>query len=149
MTGKDAGATIAATLDAGARDAGTAAPAGGEGDYDALIADAKQAIAKERWGTALKSYKKALAIKPDSNEAKMGLGIALVLSDTGYRDAVPLLKESVKIEPGNAQAWLALGMAYQNMGRNTEARGPYLEFLKLMPRGATSDDVRASLESLK
>lgn len=149
---KDAGAGVAVAVDAGVKGAGAkdGGPAGtGGGDYDALIADAKKAIQKERWTTALKAYKQALALQPDSPEAKTGLGIALVLSDTNYRDALPLLKESVRGDPTNPQAWLALGMAFQNLGRNAEARTPYFEFLKLKPHGATSDDVRAALEQLK
>jgi CheY-like chemotaxis protein len=150
----DAGApAVAALVDAGAPDAGRARvpmdAGGGEGDYERLIGDAKRAIQHERWGVALRAYRQALGLKPDSHEAKTGLGIALVLSDTGYRDAVPLLKESVKIEPSNAQAWLALGMAFQNMGRNNEARTPYLEYLKLKPNGSMADEVRASLGQLK
>jgi len=73
----------------------------------------------------------------------------MVLSDRGYREAVPLLKESVKTDPLNAQAWLALGLAFQNMGRNNEAKAPYNTYLKLKPTGAMADEVRAALEQLK
>ena len=154
----------AGAADAGAKDAGrgevfdagntpalpaTDGGASGETDYERLIADAKKAISKERWGTALKAYKQALLIQPDSHEAKTGLGISMVLSDTGYREAVPLLKESVQTDANNAQAWLALGMAFQNMGRNAEAKVPYQKYLRLKPTGSMADEVRAALEQLK
>jgi len=126
-------------------DAGAPLVASAEGDYETLITDAKKAIARERWGTALKAYKQALALQPDSHEAKTGVGIAMVLSDTNYREAVPLLKESVATDGTNAQAWLALGMALQNMNRLNEAKGPYQQYLKLKPTGTMADEVRAAL----
>ncbi len=153
---KDAGRTVDAGMaDAGILfvDAGTRAPVSdagtGAGDYEKLIADAKSAIQKERWGVALRAYKQALVLDPQSHEAKTGLGISMVLSDTGYRDAVPLLKESVAIDGSNASAWLALGMAFQNMGRNNEARAPYRRYLKLKPTGTMADEVRAALGQLE
>ncbi len=136
-------------VDAGSRWAAASDGGTGEGDYEKLIADAKKAIQKERWGTALKAYKQALELQPDSHEAKTGLGISMVLSDTGYRDAVPLLKESVAADAANPQAWLALGMAFQNMGRTNEARAPYQQYLKLKPTGSMADEVRAALGQLK
>jgi len=49
---------------------GLGAGTGGEGGYETLLADAKKAIQRERWATALKAYKQALVLKPDSHEAK-------------------------------------------------------------------------------
>jgi len=63
--------------------------------------------------------------------------------------AVPLLKDGVRDDPANAQAWLALGMAYQNIGQDRAAKQPYQEYLKLKPKGATSDEIRAALEAMK
>jgi Flp pilus assembly protein TadD len=79
----------------------------------------------------------------------MGLGIALVMSETGFKEAVPLLNAGVKNNPTNAQAWLALGMAYQNIGQDAAAKGPYTEYLKLQPKGTTSDEVREALKAMK
>jgi len=54
-------------------------------------------------------YRKALKTNPESDEAKMGLGIALVMSETGFKEAVPLLNAGVKTNPskcaGLARAW--------------------------------------------
>ncbi len=144
----DAG-VVPVVVDAGTVDAGAPLVAAAEGEYEALLAEAKKAIARERWVTALKAYKQALAIQPGSLEAKTGLGISMVLSDTAYREAVPLLKESVASDATNAQAWLALGMAFQNLGRNNEAKGPYQQYLKLRPSGTMADEVRAALGQLK
>jgi Flp pilus assembly protein TadD len=157
---KDAGAAVAvapvAVKDAGTSlavaparpDAGTGAPTIGQ-SLETLLAEAKVAIAKQRWRSAMDSYRKALKESPESDEAKTGLGIALVMSETGYREAVPLLNAGVKTDPKNAQAWLALGLAYQNIGQDTQAKKPYSEYLKLQPKGPTSDEVRAALQAMK
>jgi Flp pilus assembly protein TadD len=72
----------------------------------------------------------------------------LVFSDTGYNQAIPYLKETVRNDPGNAQAWLALGMAYQNVERPAEAKGPYQQYLRLKPNGAMADEVRKTLQAM-
>jgi len=147
---KDAGAAVVVAPVAAPPDAGTQqvaiAPAG---DFDALLSDAKLAVQKQRWGKATDAFRKALKLNPESGEAKTGLGIALVMGETGFKEAVPLLKDGVKTDPANAQAWLALGMAYQNLGQDKSAKQPYLEYLKLKPKGATSDEIRMALEQMK
>jgi Flp pilus assembly protein TadD len=162
----DAGASVAvATVDAGAKVAVTATDGGAKvaavaanpgaspqvtaADFDAVLSDAKLQVQKQRWRSAMDAYRKALKLKPESGEAKTGLGISLVMSETGFKEAVPLLKDGVKDDPSNAQAWLALGMAYQNMGQDRSAKQPYMEYLKLKPKGATSDEIRAALEQMK
>lgn len=152
----DAGAPVARAekVDAGSpiavapADAGPKSPAASD-ELEQVLTDARNAISSKRWTTAMKRYKRALELQPESKEAKTGLGITLVMSESGYREAVPLLKEAVKSEPKNAQAWLALGMAFQNIGKDESARGPYVEYLKLRPSGATSDEVRAALDAMK
>ena len=111
--------------------------------------EAKVAIQKSKWKGAIEGYRQALELKPDAKVAKTGLGIALVMSETGFKEAVPLLQDGVKTERANAQAWLALGMAFQNLGNDREAKGPYQKYLKLKPNGAMADEVRAALDQLK
>ncbi len=149
----DAGVKVAEVADAGVKVAAAPADAGagaaGVNDFDALLTDAKLAIQKGRWRTAMVAYKKAVGLQPDSPEAREGLGIAMVMSDSSYRDAIPLLQEAAKSDPKNAQVWLALGLALQNSNREREAKGPYTEYLRLKPTGQTADEIRAALEELK
>jgi Flp pilus assembly protein TadD len=70
------------------------------------------------------------------------------MSDMGYKEAIPYLKDAVKDDSTNAPAWLALGIAYQNLGQDTAAKQPYREFLKLRPKGAQADEVRAALQAI-
>ncbi len=141
----DAGTPVVAAPVAAVVDAGAPTAPSGEGELDTALSEAKLAIQNEKWKSATASFRKALAISPESAEAKSGLGISLVMSETGFREALPLLEDAVKVERTNAQAWLALGMAYQNVGRMAQSRKPFQEYLKLKPRGATSDEVRSIL----
>ncbi|MHB8877404.1 MAG: response regulator [Myxococcaceae bacterium] len=123
------------------------APADPEAEYARLVKQAKGAIQGERFKTAVATYRRALALKPDSPECKAGLGISLVMSDMGYREAVNLLVVAVKADDKNAQAWLALGMAYQNTGRDGLAWGPYKKYLFLAPTGPSAGEIRAMLKA--
>jgi hypothetical protein len=145
---KDAGTTVA--LNPAAGDAGVAvAAAAVDSEFEKLINQGKLAIEKERWTWALGAYRKAVKLKPEDQAARIGLGIAQVMNDSNYKEAVPLLQEGVKTDRTNAHAWLALGVAYSNLGRDKESKEPYSEYLKLKPTGPTADEVRSVLKSIK
>ncbi|MBL8918537.1 MAG: response regulator [Myxococcaceae bacterium] len=143
---KDAGVpTMVATADAGV------APAGGtltDAEFATLLEEGKGAIVAEKWGKAVQTYRKATKDRPTDPEARTGLGISLVFSETGFREAIPHLKEATKVDPSNARAWLALGIALQNLGRDAEAKQPYRKFLELNPKGAQADEVRMALQAI-
>jgi CheY-like chemotaxis protein len=112
---------------------------------------AKRAADGEQFKRAAVEFRRALQSRPQSIEAKAGLGIALVRSDpeaAGYAEAMWLLQESLDSDGSNAQAWLALGMAYQFTRRDDQAVVAYKKFLELEPQGASSAEVRAMLEQL-
>ena len=159
---KDAGVAIA-VIDAGLKDAGTAAVVkdAGVAARDAgitalsddaaltkLVDSAKAALVGQKYRKAVQLYRDALKLSPDDGTLRTGLGIALVMSDLGYKEAIPYLKDAVKDDATNSQAWLALGIALQNLGRDAEAKGPYREFLKLKPHGSQADEVRAALQGI-
>ncbi len=112
----------------------------------------QRAIDRERFKAAAAEFRKALKIRPDSSEAKAGLGIALVRSDpaaAGYAEAMKVLEDALQAEGSNAQAWLALGMAYQFSRRDDRAVIAYKKFLELDPQGSSSSEVRAMLQQLE
>lgn len=134
-------------------DAPSAVPAD-QGD-DALdeasrlaVEQAEAAFQSERYRQAVPLLRKAALVNPGELALKTHLGVALVMSDLGYREAIPLLTEGVKANPLDARAWLALGIAYQNIGRDKEAKAPYTEYLKLMPTGSQANEVRAILKAI-
>lgn len=122
-----------------------------EAEYAALVKSAKVAIQGERYGTAIKGFRSALKLKPDSVEAKAGLGIALVngsSSDGALREATRVLQEAVRAEESNSRAWLALGMAYQFTGEDGKAVSAYKKYLLLEPTGSSAGEVRMMLQEL-
>ena len=123
----------------------------GDLEFTALVHQATLANQAESFRVASDQFRKALALKPDSLEAKAGLGIALVNSSngtSGYREAVKLLEDAVRGEDANARAWLALGMAYQFTHKRPEAMDAYRKYLALEPGGSSAGDVRALLKEL-
>jgi CheY-like chemotaxis protein len=119
-----------------------------EAQYANLTRQAKKLMTSGRYKTAAFSYRKALALKPDSAEAKAGLGISLVRSDSSYREAVKLLEDALKEQPNNAHAWLCLGMGRQMVQQDKKAIDAYKRYLLLEPNGQYANDVRAALKSL-
>jgi Flp pilus assembly protein TadD len=113
--------------------------------------EALQQNQAEHFRQAVEPFRKALALKPDSVEAKAGLGIALVNGSTGkkgYREAVALLEDASHADGQNSRLWLALGMAYQFVGKKGDAMGAYRKYLELDPSGVSAKDVRALLHEL-
>ncbi|MGA9522354.1 MAG: DUF4388 domain-containing protein [Myxococcaceae bacterium] len=120
-------------------------------EFDRFMNQARLAIQGERFKTAALNYRKALAMKADSMEAKAGLGVALVMSNpnnAGYREAVSLLAEAAKVDGKNPRVWLSLGMAYQMLGKDKQAVAPYRQYLALEPAGPYAADVRSALKQL-
>ncbi|MBJ6764790.1 response regulator [Myxococcaceae bacterium JPH2] len=120
--------------------------------YAEAIKEGRSAIVSKRFKTAQGSFRKALALKPASIEAKSGLGYALVsgnsASESSYREAAKLLQDVVREEPKNSRAWLSLGMALQFSGKNPQATEAYKKYLFLEPTGASAGEVRQMLKSM-
>jgi CheY-like chemotaxis protein len=134
-----------------AADGGLGEPDGAslsDGAFDKLLEDGKAAIVASKWGTAVKLYRQAAKGRPNDAEARSGLGMSLVFSETGFKEAIPHLREATKANPANARAWLALGIALQNLGRDGEAKMPYRRYLELNPKGAQAQEVRAALQAI-
>jgi len=127
-------------------------PVSAQANYSKHLWLGQRAIDRERFRAAVAEFRKALKIRPDSSEAKVGLGIALVRSDpaaAGYAEAMKLLEDALQAEGSNAQAWLALGMAYQFSRRDDRAVIAYKKFLELDPKGSSSSEVRTMLQQLE
>ncbi|MDC0709534.1 response regulator [Stigmatella sp. ncwal1] len=126
-------------------------PADPERDYADFIRQARSAIVGGRYKAASSSFRKALKLKPSSDEAREGLGFSLVMgstSDSAYREAVWLLQDVVKEKDTNARAWFALGMALQVTSQNAQAVKAYKKYLALEPSGKFASDVRLALKQL-
>ena len=138
---------LAVVVDAGAPPAVVAAGSNVL-SFDKVLADAKAAAVAQRWGPAVRLYRAALKQRSDSMDARSGLGIALVLSETGFKEAIPYLRAATAADASNAQAWLTLGIALQNLDRKAEAKNPYQQYLRLMPNGPQAGEVREALKAI-
>jgi len=123
----------------------------GEADYRAAVQAAREANAASRWELEAKEYRRALAVRPASLEAKEGLGSAIVKSSGragSYLEAERLLADVVRADAARARAWLVLGMARQLGARPGPAVEAYKRYLALAPQGPFSSDVRAVVREL-
>jgi tetratricopeptide (TPR) repeat protein len=96
---------------------------------------------------SLAASEMALAIQPDSSDARYNFALALKAS--GYvTDAVNELKKVVASNPDESSAHLALGDIYAQLVHDTaSARVHYLKFLDLDPRNTQATNVRFWLAS--
>ena len=91
---------------------------------------------------ALPSYENALAIQPDSSDARYNF--ALALKAAGHApDAADELKKILAANGGEVRAHLALANLYaQSLHDTTQARSHYLKVLDLDPGNAQAPDIR-------
>lgn len=120
------------------------------GDYPGALAWIGKAIAREpgnamfhknaavtliesgRRGEAVAPYVKALELRPDFSEARIGLGG--LLTDLGRHDeAIAALSEEVRRNPESDNAWVQLGRAVQHADRPAEAAECYARAIQLNP----------------
>jgi Flp pilus assembly protein TadD len=94
------------------------------------------------FSTSLAAYETALAIQPDSADARYNF--ALTLKAAGYAfDAVDELKKILAARPDDVRAQLALGNLYAQQLRDpASARVHYLKVLDLDPHNAQATDIR-------
>jgi hypothetical protein len=101
----------------------------------------------QNYRLALAAYETALAIQPDSTDARYNFALALKAANYAP-DAVSELKKIVAANPGEVRAHLALGNLYAQQLRDpAQARTHYLKVLDLDPRNAQATDIRFWLAS--
>jgi Flp pilus assembly protein TadD len=94
------------------------------------------------FNAALAAYEMALAIQPDSVDARYNF--ALALKAGGYPlDAVNELNKVAAASPTEVRAQLALGNLYaQQLNDTVQARAHYLKVLELEPHNPQANDIR-------
>jgi tetratricopeptide (TPR) repeat protein len=94
------------------------------------------------YSVALPSYEYALAIQPDSADARYNF--ALALKAAGHApDAADELKKILAANPDEVRAHLALANLYaQQLHDASQARAHYLKVLELDPANAQASDIR-------
>ncbi|AFD08525.1 tetratricopeptide repeat protein [Solitalea canadensis] len=82
---------------------------------------------------AIDSYQKALALDPESLDAKTGLGICYVETTQNPMQGITLLREVVEKDPENLKANMNLGLFSMKTGQYDKAEKRFLTVLKKSP----------------
>jgi tetratricopeptide (TPR) repeat protein len=90
-------------------------------DEQAELRLAEMDMDKRKLREAYEEYSRAVELQPAEVDAKLGLAKCLIEMNQEDR-ALALLEETVRVEPGNANAHYRLGMLYRKMGRMEETR---------------------------
>ena len=99
------------------------------------LARAKTAFQNGRYAEAAELYRRALAARPESVEARVNLAAALVqLGDRAGAEAA--LREALRRDPGNATAHFDLGTLLALAGPSAEAREHLAAAAAALPRDA-------------
>ena len=110
-----------------------------------LLADALHR--QRRHEEAIQTYRDVLKIDPDYVPAHAGIGYAL-LQLKRYEEAVESLARAISLQPGspaNADRRVAMGRAFQELGRMETAEEHYARALEIDARNAEALDSLALL----
>ena len=95
---------------------------------DALVAsrfwytmgEASQAFDENQLDVAAAKYRAALAVRPRSPEALVGMA-GLLVKEQQYASAAGFYEQLIKVQPGSAAGWRGLFLAYARDGQNARA----------------------------
>ncbi|MGR3174409.1 MAG: tetratricopeptide repeat protein [Candidatus Scalindua sp.] len=94
-------------------------------------------ISSGRYEEAIKSYKKAIKINPDSTRVHSNLGYAY--KNLGmHKEAIEACKQAIRIDPDFAEAHVNLGGDYGNLGMYKEAIKSFKQAIRIDPDYATA-----------
>ena len=103
-----------------------------------------RALSADSPAEAQKAFNKALAIDPNSADAKRGLGLTHLIAEQ-YPPAIKLFREANTTDPEDPMGWVWLGQALLNSGNHAEARTAYQQALKLDPDCELSTRVESAI----
>ena len=84
------------------------------------MGEATQAFNENEMEAAAQKYKEALAMRPRSREALIGLA-GLYMKQQQYAEAAASYQALLKVEPQNGEAWRGLFLSYARDGQNDKA----------------------------
>ena len=85
-----------------------------------------------RFSVARSSLERAIALNPQFPVAHYNAGFLRVREER-YREALPFLREAVRLDPGYTEAWVQLGVALQSDGAAEEGAIAFEKALELNP----------------
>jgi tetratricopeptide (TPR) repeat protein len=108
-------------------------------------------MAKGSWTKAIDNARLAYKASPGGEDVVPTLAQALwgggteALKNGQYRDAISALVEYVRIQPGDASGFVALGKAYMQSGERTEALGAFMKAFQLNPSMSEAQELLRGL----
>ena len=96
----------------------------------ALAVAARAQVTTWKDSTAL--WEHALAVTSNNYYAQHGMG-SLLTSQGRASEAIPYLRESIRLDPRFPDSHINLGMALEALGRTDEAAAEYVEALRIDP----------------
>ncbi|HKR26254.1 MAG TPA: tetratricopeptide repeat protein [Acidobacteriaceae bacterium] len=128
----------------------------------ALDGIAQVLVQERRYDAALDYWREALRLQPDAPDLQLSLATAMYkdakareadglppLDGVGVADAIRLVQELLKRQPGMTPAYFALGNIYANERRNREAADEYQEVVRRSPADmvALAAEVKALIDA--
>ena len=128
----------------------------------ALDGIAQLLVQERRYDAALDNWRQALRLQPDAPDLQLSLATAMYkdakareadglppLDGVGVADAIRLVQELLKRQPGMTPAYFALGNIYANERRNREAADEYQEVVRRSPADmvALAAEVKALIDA--
>jgi tetratricopeptide (TPR) repeat protein len=92
-----------------------------------LRAIALNLAAQQRWDEALDAYRQEAARRPGDAGVERRVGLVLLLALGRAAEAEAPLREAVRLQPNDAEAWVGLALALGAQGRNPEAAAAFDE----------------------
>ena len=115
--------------------------------YAKALAQGDDLLRRGKYRAALREFKRASSLQPDSVPALLALGDAYLEADLP-KSAVKPLESAARKDASSGRAHLLLGTAYQSLGRNLDAARSYRRYLELEPAGEFSKDVQQILAGI-
>jgi len=115
-------------------------------ETDKLLEEGERLVNSGRYAEALGVYQRAAEQFPDSADAHFKLGgMQLIAHD--YAGGVASFQRAISLDPGNANAFVGMAVAYIHMGRFPHAAAALDEAARIDPaKKERVADVRAWLE---
>jgi tetratricopeptide (TPR) repeat protein len=123
--------------------------------WQAYLWAARTYIAKGGWTEAIANGKKAFELAPKGQDVIPVFGEALfgggsdALKNGRYPEAIGLFVDYLKLEPGNAKAWLNVGKSYLGQRQFREALGAFAQGLSQGNGAERSELIRGLLDGGK
>jgi cytochrome c-type biogenesis protein CcmH/NrfG len=119
-------------------------------NYDALVGIATQYQLLQQLKQAATYYERAIVVKPTVIDPYTKL--AVIYLDPTVADntsAIRVLNQLTTLDPGNAQAFLQLGIAQRNAGNTNAAILAWSKYISLDPSSDMAKTVQTQIDQLK